>query len=285
MILVTGAAGKTGQAVIRALHRRGQAVRAWVRSPEQTELVEALGAAESIAGDILSPLIWAQAIEGIRALYHICPNMLPYEKTVGAMALQAARSAGIAHFVYHSVLHPQTEDMPHHWQKLGVEEWIFESGLDFTILQPAAYMQNVLGYRAQITAEGIYPVPYPVDTRLSLVDLNDVAAVAALVLTEPGHAGAVYELAGPEILTPIQIAAALSTQLGRPMTAQEIPLAQWEENARRAGLSDYAVDTLRRMFRYYAQYGFWGNANVLRWLLGREPATFAEWAATSFDHP
>jgi NAD(P)H dehydrogenase (quinone) len=276
MILVTGAAGKTGQAVIRALDGRGAAVRAWVRRPEQMDAVEALGARETIAGDIQSPLIWAQATSGVRSIYHICPNMYPYETTVGAMALQAARRAGISHFVYHSVLHPQTEEMPHHWHKLRVEEWIFESGLDFTILQPAAYMQNVLAYWSHIVEDGIYPVPYPVDTPMSLVDLGDVAAVVAAVLTEEGHTGAIYELAGPQILTQRQIAAILGEHLDRPVEAQEVPLDEWEANARRAGLSDFAVDSLLRMFRYYARHGFWGNANVLRWLLGREPTTLAQ---------
>ncbi len=277
MILVTGAAGKTGQAVIHALHGRGEPVRAWVRRPEQTDRVERLGAAESIVGDLQSPLIWAQATESVRAIYHICPNMVPYETTVGAMALQAAHRAGIEHFVYHSVLHPQTEEMPHHWHKLRVEEWIFESGLDFTILQPAAYMQNVLAYRVQIESEGIYPVPYPAQTRMSLVDLADVAEAAATVLSQPGHSGAVYELSGPQILTQWEIAAILSQRSGRPVEPQEISLDEWEANARRAGLSDYAVDTLLRMFRYYAQNGFWGNSNVLRWLLNREPSDFGTW--------
>lgn len=282
MILVTGAGGKTGQAVLAALRDRGEPVRAWVRRPEQSDEAERLGAAESIVGDIQSPLIWAQATEGVRAVYHICPNMYPYETTVGAMALQAARRAGIEHFVYHSVLHPQSEEMPHHWHKLRVEEWIFESGLDFTIVQPAAYMQNVLAYRSKIEDDGNYPIPYPVTTRMSLVDLRDVAAVVATVLTTPGHTGAIYELAGPQILTQDEIAAILSQQLGRPVRAEALSLDDWEVNARRSGLADYAVDTLLRMFRYYAQHGFWGNSNVLRWLLNRAPITFAEWAKREF---
>jgi NAD(P)H dehydrogenase (quinone) len=276
VILVTGAAGKTGQAILRALQRRGAPVRAWVRHPEQIEIVEAFGITESLAGDIQSPLLWSQATSGVSVLYHICPNMYPYETTVGAMALQAAHRAGVDHFVYHSLLHPQTQEMPHHWNKLRVEEWIFESGLDYTILQPAAYMQNVLANRRRIVEEGIYAVPYPVHTRMSLVDLEDVADVAATVLTEPGHSGAIYELAGPQIQTQVEIAALLSAELAVPVQAQELPLDEWEQTARRAGLSDYAVETLLSMFRYYARHGFWGNPNVLRRLLGREPATFAE---------
>ena len=78
------------------------------------------------------------------------------------MAMEAARTAGVKRFVYHSVLHPQTEEMPHHWQKLRVEEEIFRGGLPFTILQPCAYMQNVVAYLDDIVMKGRYVVPYSI---------------------------------------------------------------------------------------------------------------------------
>ena len=275
MILVTGAAGKTGRAVVRALVARGAAVRALVYRPAQVGPLKDLGAREVIVSDmrVLSEL--GQAFPGIRAVYHICPNMSPEELPIGRLVVGAARAAGVAHFVYHSVLHPQTEAMPHHWQKLRVEEHLFESGLPVTILQPAAYMQNVLAGWDSIVERGIYRVPYPVDTRLGMVDLEDVAAAAAVVLTKPGHRGAIYELAGPEILTQVEVAAVLSRTLGRGVHAEAVPLDGWKEQARAAGLGDYQVETLIKMFGYYEQHGFWGNPNVLEWLLGRPPTTFA----------
>src|SRR5512146_3596407 len=119
--------------------------------------------------------------------------MHPDETAIAAALLAACRAAGIERFIYHSVLHPQVEAIPHHWNKMRVEEMLFTSGLNFTILQPAAYIQNVLGYWAKITQERLYAVPYPIQTRLSLVDLEDVARVAGRVLTEPGHQNAIYE--------------------------------------------------------------------------------------------
>lgn len=278
MILVTGAAGKTGQAVIRALEERGARVRAFVYRSEQTALVESLGAQEVVAGDMRNEAAYRQATQGARAVYHICPNTSPDEVTLGRTALAAAREAGSQHFVYHSVLHPQTEAMPHHWHKLRVEEMLFESGLDHTILQPAAYMQNILAGWTAIVEQGIYRVPYPVETRLGMVDLEDVAAVAALVLTEPGHSGATYELAGPEALTQTEVAAILSQSLGHPVRAERIPLAGWTQQARAAGLGPYQVETLVKMFGYYEQYGFWGNPQVLGWLLKRPPTRFRAFA-------
>ncbi|MFQ5610533.1 MAG: SDR family oxidoreductase [Anaerolineae bacterium] len=274
-ILVTGAAGKTGQAVVRALARREAAVRALVRRPEQAGSLQALGVQEVVVGDMRDPVDLAQAARGVRAIYHICPNMHPDEVAIGQAAMAAARQAGGAHFVYHSVLHPQTETMPHHWQKLRVEERLFESGLPYTILQPAAYMQNVLAGWQQIVEAGRYRLPYAVETRLGMVDLEDVAAAAALVLTQAGHEGAIYELAGPEALTQTEVAAILSRHLGRPIRAETVARQVWEQDARQAGLGDYAVETLLKMFDYYERHGFWGNPNVLHWLLGRPPTTFA----------
>jgi len=274
MILVTGAAGKTGRAVIRALVARGTDVRALVHRPEQIRLVEELGAQQVVVGDMCLQETMDRAAQGTRAIYHICPNVHPDEVAIGRTAITAAHSAKVEHFVYHSVLHPQVEAMPHHWQKLRVEERLFESGLPYTILQPTAYMQNVLAHWEQILEQGIYPVPYSVGTRLGMIDLEDVAEVAAMVLTEPGHEGATYELAGPEALTQTEVATILSQQLGRPVLAEAVPLDAWEKRARESGLGDYQAETLIKMFRYYEHYGFWGNPRVLGWLLGRPPMTF-----------
>jgi uncharacterized protein YbjT (DUF2867 family) len=193
--------------------------------------------------------------------------------------MKASVRAGIRHLVYHSVLHPQTEAMPHHWHKLRVEERLVASGLPYTILQPAAYMQNVLAGWSEIVGRGVYRVPYAVDTTLGMVDLEDVAAAAALILTETGHEGATYELAGAEVLTQTEVAQSLRETLGRPVRAETIPLDSWEAQARSAGLSEYAIETLIAMFRYYEQHGFWGNPHVLTWLLGREPTSFRDFLA------
>ncbi len=275
MILVTGAAGKTGQAVIRALTVKGATVRALVHRPEQARIVEGLGAREVADGDMRLQTTMDQAARGVRAVYHICPNVSPDEVTVGRTAIAAARSAGVKRFVYHSVLHPQTEAMPHHWQKLRVEEALFTSGLSYTILQPAAYMQNVLAHWKQILEQGLYPVPYAVETRLGMVDLEDVAEAAAIVLTEAGHEGATYELAGAEAMSQTEVVEVLGQNLGRPVRAQVVSLEAWERAARASGLGGYQIETLVKMFRYYERHGFWGNPRVLGWLLGRPPRTFA----------
>ncbi len=274
MILVTGAAGKTGRAVLRALSGHGELVRALVHRADHVRLVEDLGAREAVIGDMRAGPALGQAMRGARAVYHICPNVSPDEVTIGRAVIAAARTAGVEHVVYHSVLHPQTEAMPHHWQKLRVEEALFESGLACTILQPCTYMQNVLAGWRTIVEDGVYAVPYPVETRLSLVDLDDVAEAARAVLTEPGHVAATYELAGPEALTQTEVADRVSRQLGRPVRAERMAVEAWVDRARGAGMGAYQVETLVKMFRYYERFGLCGNPRILSQVIGRPPGTF-----------
>jgi NAD(P)H dehydrogenase (quinone) len=278
MILVTGAAGKTGKAVIAAVAARGAEVRALVHRAAQTDEVTAQGAREVAVGGFDDPAALARAASGVTAIYHICPNVSPHEMAYAKAVVAAAKAAGVRRFVYHSVLHPQIEAMPHHWAKLRVEEMLLASGLDVTFLQPTAYMQNILAGWRSIVEDGIYRVPYPVETRISLVDLRDVAQAAALVLTEPGHGGATYALVGTAPLTQTEVADALSAALGRPVRAVAEPVEAWEARARAAGMGDYQRDTLAAMFRSYAANGLAGNSNVLGWLLGRRPGTLGEFA-------
>jgi len=274
MILVTGAAGKTGRAVISALCAREEEVRALVHHDEQTKFVKSVGAQESIVGDMRDANTLAKAARGVRAIYHICPNVNPDEVVIGKAAIAAAQGAGVEHFVFHSVLHPQAEAMPHHWNKLRVEEALFESQLPYAILQPSPYMQNVFGSWQGIVEKGVYIVPYSVSCRLSMVDLEDVAQAAANVLTEPGHLGATYELAGPEVLTPSQIAEVLSTRLKRPVHAEQIAFDAWARQAQASGMRTHKIEALLTMFHYYDRYGLWGNSRVLEQLIRRAPTTF-----------
>ena len=169
MILLTGAAGKTGRAVLSALVNRGAKVRCLVRRPDAGDHLLAMGACERALGSMSDEVALVAAMAQCESIYHIAPNVDAGEEAYGAAMLRAARSSGLRHVVYHSVLHPQIEAMPHHWAKLRVEEQILASGLPFTILRPTAYMQNILAAVQRAIDDGIYVTPYPVDARLSLI--------------------------------------------------------------------------------------------------------------------
>jgi uncharacterized protein YbjT (DUF2867 family) len=256
LILVTGASGKTGRAVIKALLEKQACVRAFVRNAQAGEHLKDLGVNEVVLGDLNQEEDLRRACKGVKTIYHIPPNMCADEVSIAKKLLNAAKANDVWRLVYHSVLHPQVEAMPHHWQKMRVEEKIFESGLSYTILQPAAYMQNILAYWQVITQNGIYRVPYAPTTRLGMVDLLDVAEAASKVMMEDRHSDAIYELAGAECLTQIEVAQVLSEELGREVKAEKLDLAEWEKQARINGLGEYALETLKKMFVYYEQFAF-----------------------------
>ena len=164
--------------------------------------------------------------------------------------------------------------MPHHWQKHLVEQALGASGLDHTILQPCAYMQNLLAQRWKIQKDHEFEVPYSLDAQMSLVDLEDVAEAAAIVLSMDGNAGATYELCGPEALSQQDVAEVLTQHKGFRVGARWVSPTEWELNAR-TELSAYAIDSLLKMFAYYDKRGFRGDAEPLGRLLNRPPSSLA----------
>ena len=236
-----------------------------------------MGAMDVLVGDMRSKGALEKAVDGAESVYHICPNASPDELQIGRSLVDAAVSAKVGRFAFHSVLHPQVESMPHHWMKMRVEEALLGSGLDFSILQPAPYMQNVQGQLSEILEQGTYSVPYSADAPMSLVDLEDVAGAAANVLTSPAHVGATYELVGPEVLTPNRMAEILSRHLNREVHAAHIPLKTWKQRAQKAGMGGYQLETLGKMFAYYDRNGLWGSPLAMTTLLGRKPTSFSEY--------
>lgn len=278
MILVTAAAGKTGQDVVRRIADTGETVRAMVFRPDQVDGIVGLGADEVMVGGFLDENSLVRSLDGVRAVYHICPNVHPREVEIGEAVISGALGAGVDHFVFHSVLYPDVEAMPHHWLKFRVEQQLKASRLPFTILRPCAYMQNLLPQIPQMAANGRLEVPYDVEAKLSVVDLRDVVAAAAKVLSESGHEGNTYELCGPEPISHRRMAREWERVLGRPVEAVAIDPAEWEEQARSSGLGDYAIDALLKMFSWYDRVGFAGSPSDLERLLGRSAGSFVEFA-------
>ena len=268
MIVVTAAGGQTGAAVVRALWSQGERVRALVGSSQPRPELTALSA-EVVATDLTEPAAVEPLLTGADALYLIWPNFDPRE-TAGAVALlAAARRAGVPRVVYHSVLRPQARAMPHHAAKDRVEEALDASGLAWRVLQPCAYADNLHGQFAEVAATGILRSPWGLTQAQSLVDLRDVAAAAAVLLTEDGLDGGTFEAVGPEPLTAPRIAALLAEWLDREVRAVDaVPEGPVP--------AEYAARCSRLMFDHYRAHGFVGSPRVLDGLLGRPPRGFAE---------
>ncbi|HKJ39963.1 MAG TPA: NmrA family NAD(P)-binding protein, partial [Anaerolineales bacterium] len=252
MILVTGAGGKTGRAIIKTLSKT-ESVCAFVHGGEHVYALKSLGADNVIVGDLQDESAIRSAMQGVRSVYHICPNMHPDETGIGRLVIAEAKKAGVEHLVYHSVLHPQTEKMNHHWAKLRVEEMIFESGIPFTVLQPAPYMQNLMANWDGIVEDGVLKVPYSVTSKFGFIDLEDLAEAARIVLTEPSHKNAIYELVGTLPMSHTDAAEVFSRVLNRDVRAEKEEISEWKMRVQ--GLSEYALENLVRMFEYYDQWG------------------------------
>lgn len=274
-ILITGASGKTGRRVVAAIARKGGIVRAFVRRPEAGASLMQAGAAEIAVGDLNDHASLRRAMTGAGQVLHICPPMHPKEDAIARSMIEFAGELSIDRFVLYSVLHPLLADVPHHDRKMQAERALVDSGLNFTILQPSRYMQHLNLIWKAVLATGVHSMPFSTTARFSLVDLSDLAEAAARVMTESGHEGATYQLAGPDALSQNDIARILTQVLSRPIRAVAKPLEDFRRDATAAGMPTERIETMCKMNAHYDAHGFVGNPNVLRWILGREPTRFA----------
>ena len=283
MILVTGANGQVGRAVIQALLSKGEQVRAFVFTSEDSLQIQKLGKMEVVIGDMSNKSVVHKAFKGVDKVYHICSVFNEQEVEIGQMALEAAKANGVSHFVFHSVLHSVIQDLPHHQKKLMVEELIVNSGLPYTIIQPAVFMQNIMESWKSIEERGVFIQNFfsVKDTKMCLLDLKDLAEAVSIILTTPGFTGATYELCGPENLTKVHMKSALEQNFNRKIKVEFVPYDILEKGARERGLEDYQVSSFLKMFQHYNDYDFLGNSKVITWILGRKPISFAEFITRS----
>ena len=272
--LLTAANGRTGRAVLKALAATGADVKVFIRDQRQWPALQQLGAASYALGDMEDEATIDAAMASCDTIIHIGPPMHPSEVEITGRFIDAARAHSVSRFVYYSVMHPLRRAVRHHRLKLDAEETLIESGLPYTIVQPIRYMQHLELIWKKVLETGVHAMPFNIDVKFNVADLRDLAKATAIVATNPGHLYATYELAGPEALSQRDMAAVVSRVLGREIRAEALSLEQMEKNARAGGAGDDRVTQMLTMNRHYDQYGFHGNPNVLRWVLGREPNTF-----------
>jgi uncharacterized protein YbjT (DUF2867 family) len=213
-----------------------------------------------------------EALVGTRAAYHLAPNVHPDEVGMARRLAAAAARTDLPHLVFHSVLHPEDGRMPHHLRKAeaeGILRAAFPTRV--VVLRPAAYHQNLV----PAALRGELAVPYSLDAPFTTVDLDDVAEVAARVLLDPGTAGGVHDLAGPELLSTRRMADAATVALGRPVAARRLTTSEWLAGPG-AGLDDDARRALLAMFAAYDDDGLVGDPRKLAILLGRPPTTWTQ---------
>jgi uncharacterized protein YbjT (DUF2867 family) len=225
----------------------GGRVRGLVRSEQRAKAALGWGAREIAIGDLRERASIAKALVGIHGVFYVGPRFVPDEGEIGRLVIEAACQAGVHKFVYQSVMHSCVSAMLHHEAKRQVEEALCRNEMDFTILQPARFMHNIVPSLNKIAAGGVYSEPFSDTVPISDVPYTDVAEVAALALTRSGYSGAIFELSADGMLNRRDRGALLSEVLGRPVRAAIEPFDQSQASARiTSGLGRDANMTQRR---------------------------------------
>jgi uncharacterized protein YbjT (DUF2867 family) len=249
MILVTGATGKTGRALVKRLVGLGVPVRAVVRDRAKAPELAAAGVEVAVA-DLAQPETLAPAVDGISKAY-LMTAADPEQVLLHGNFIRAAKLAGIRHIVRHSVRGADSGSPVKlgRWHAASQAE-LEASGIAWTHLHPVYNMQNFLKFAPTIRSEGAFYAPME-DWALSMVDARDVADVAAAVLCGNGHEGATYVITGPEPVTFADAARHLSTALGQQVRYIDVT----PQNARAAwlkiGMPDWYVDDLLGFYAFY----------------------------------
>jgi len=274
-VLCVGGTGTVGSEVVGRLVARGVAVRAVTRSAERVGTGRE--GVELVRGDLEDPSSLGPVFDGVDRVHLLTP-LHPRETELGVAAVDAARRAGVERVVFHSVQHAEDgAHIPHFGSKLEIQRALEASGVPWVTIEPNSYMQNDLVVREPITAMQIYPIPIgPVG--VSRVDVRDIAEATVTALTEDGHEGTRYPIAGPRPWTGEEVADAWGDALRGTMVYVGDDLDMWEEGAARM-MPDWLVRDLRIMWEYFLEHGLLATAEDLalqKRLLKREPRRFED---------
>jgi len=285
MILVTGSTGLIGSEVVRLLSQAGVPARALVRSRSpQPELP----GVTAVIGDLAKPGTLPSVFAGCATLFLLTGNGED-AATLQHHAIAAAREAGVTHVVKLSAFgasaHSNSLIGRLHYQ---IERELQESGLAWTMLRPHHFMQNLLGQADNIINEGVV-YSSSGEGRIPFVDTRDIAAVAVVTLTRPGHAGKKYVITGSEALSYRQATEILGRAIGRSLRFVDEPFDEARARLSRAGQPAWLVDSLLAIAAYQRAGGPTETiTSVVADLTGRPPRTFAEFArdyAARFQRP
>lgn len=274
-VLMVGATGKYAHHVLPELKKRGVKVRALVRNRDSEKKAREGGVDETAIGDLQEARGLISAAVGVDGVFHIGPAFAPRESDMGVTMVEAAKAAGVSKFVFSGVMHPSISKMTNHSAKRPVEEAIYESGMTYTVLQPAIFMQTMEAGWNEVIRSGRFALPYSRRVKTSYVDYRDVAEVAAQAFVSDKFDNGTYELCAPGLFNRSEIAALMSEALELRIEAGEMSFDTWAD---RAQVPEGAVRSgLKRMYAEYNQYGFrGGNSTVLQCLLGREPRSLKQ---------
>jgi len=275
MILVTGANGNIGSAVVPDLLGRGVPVRVLVRDTAKAQ--KAFGdRVEIIEGDLSDTASVQSALDGVEKVFLNTPSLDGFIDLQRPL-IDAAAQAGVAHLVRISVMGADlTSPISYARGHAALDAHLASSDVPWTVLAPSGYFQNLLSSAESIRQGAIYGSAG--DGAVGFIDTRDIAEVAAAILTDDGHQGQTHVLTGGQAITYSEIAAAFQSELGHDVAYIDVPPEAFGENLRGFGLPDSQVTDILALFEVFkAGYAATVTPDVAQ-LLGRQPRTIADFA-------
>lgn len=276
MLLITGATGTVGSELIKQLSAGGVSARVLARNPDKAAALISQGMTVA-AGDFDNADSLRRALDGVETAFLLAP-FVPAMVDLQLAFIAAAREAGVRRVVKLSAM-GTASDAPVallRWHA-AAEQALAESGMAYTILRPNGFMQNLLGMAGLISGQGIIPAP-AADARISHIDVRDIGAAAATVLIHSGHEGKTYVLTGPAAITYEEMAADVSSAIGKTVAYVPITSEQFRDGLISTGMPAWMAEGLDELYALYRTGAGATVTNDVESLTGRPATPFAQFA-------
>ncbi|ENK5786987.1 NAD(P)H:quinone oxidoreductase [Escherichia coli] len=284
MIAITGATGQLGHYVIESLMKTvpaSQQIVAIVRNPAKAQALAAQGITVRQA-DYGDEAALTSALQGVEKLLLISSSEVGQRAPQHRNVINAAKAAGVKFIAYTSLLHADTSPLGLADEHIETEKMLADSGIVYTLLRNGWYSENYLASGPAALEHGVF-IGAAGDGKIASATRADYAAAAARVISEAGHEGKVYELAGDSAWTLTQLAAELTKQSGKSVTYQNLSEADFAAALKSVGLPDGLADMLADSDVGASKGGLFDNSKTLSKLIGRPTTTLAESVSHLFN--
>ncbi|MEU7057370.1 NAD(P)H-binding protein [Streptomyces sp. NPDC046197] len=272
MIVVTGATGNVGRPLTRALAEAGEQVTAVSR-----HAAAAPDGGRHVTADLAEPTSLEPVLAGAKALFLLLSGDMHATGAGPADLIGQAAAGGVRRVVLLSSQGVATRPFgPTRIAMRAVEDVLRESGLEWAVLRPGGFASNALWWAESVRARRVVAAPFG-DVGVPIIDPADIAEVAAACLLDDRHTGGVYELTGPEVITPRRQAEAIAAALGSPVRFHALTRDEAKAAMARSMPMELAEDTLD-ILGSPSPAELRVSPDVQR-VLGRAPRPFADWAA------
>lgn len=282
-VLITGATGAIGSFLVELLIAEDKELHLLTRSHEKARDLRARGI-KTFVGDFDAPATLYPPLAGVEKLFLLSeanPRQVEWQNNM----IKAAADMGVRHLVKLSAscAGPDLPTPIKRWH-YETEQQIIHSGIPYTFLRPNCFMQNTLKWVRTIRDKGLFYMPIE-DAVVSQVDVRDIAAVAAVVLSSNGHEGQTYEITGPEALSFEEVADQFSVVLGRRVRYVRTSFEESRQHMIESGMEEWLASAVTQTYRFMKDGGAAHVTDVVARLTGSEPITFGEFVrdyATAF---